>query len=264
MEENKENNSKEEIKNSEETKQAAEKTAKTEKTKAENSKEENTNKEEKKETSFDTEKLKSETSNTVNQVKDTIKNVNFKQDSIETKDFVKNIFVKPVEEIKKVVEDNTGKTFKYALIIIAIWTIIKVIRLCFSGVFKQTAGAAIWAIVKALITPALGILVIAVIMLMLNKEKKKSLTTMITAVTVAEIPVIISAIISLLNLISTSAYKLTSPISTLCSAISIVLTYFVVKFVFNKEDSEAIKTFVLIEVIYIVIAFVLSFIGISI
>lgn len=240
MSENKENNSeeiKEEVKNTEETK---------------------------KEGSFDTEKLKSETSNTVNQVKDTIKNVNIKQDSIETKDFVKNIFLKPVEEIKKVVEDNTGKTFKYAIIIIAIWTIIRVVRLCFSGVFKQTAGTAIWAIVKALITPTLGILVIAVTMLMLNKEKKKSLTTMITAVTVAKIPVIISAIISLLNLLSTSAYKITNPIASLCSAISVVLTYFAIKYVFDKEDSEAIKTFVIIEVIYIVIDFVLSFLGISI
>ena len=82
-------------------------------------------------------------------------------------------------------------SFKYAIIIIAIWTIIKLFRLCFSGVFKQTAGAAIWAIVRAIITPALGIIVLAVIMLMLNKEKKKSLTTMITAVTVAQIPVII-------------------------------------------------------------------------
>ena len=216
--------------------------------------------EEKKEGSFDTEKLKSETTNTVNQVKDTIKNVNIKQDSIETKDFVKNLFVKPVEEIKKVVEDNTGKTFKYAIIIIAIWTIIKLFRLCFSGVFKQTAGAAIWAIVRAIITPALGIIVLAVIMLMLNKEKKKSLTTMITAVTVAQIPVIISALISLINLLSSSAYKITS----LCSAISIVLTYFAVKFVFNKKDEEAIKTFVLVEVIYIVVAFILSFIGINI
>lgn len=49
-----------------------------------------------------------------------------------------------------------------------------------------------------------------------------------------------------------------------CSAISIVLTYFAVKFVFNKKDEEAIKTFVLVEVIYIVVAFILSFIGIYI
>ena len=267
MEENKENKQQEEIK--EETKTVENKTeeVKDEKKKTENKTEEIKEKvenkaEEKKEGSFDTEKLKSETTNTVNQVKDTIKNVNIKQDSIETKDFVKNLFVKPVEEIKKVVEDNTGKTFKYAIIIIAIWTIIKLFRLCFSGVFKQTAGAAIWAIVRAIITPALGIIVLAVIMLMLNKEKKKSLTTMITAVTVAQIPVIISALISLINLLS--SYKITSPISSLCSAISIVLTYFAVKFVFNKKDEEAIKTFVLVEVIYIVVAFILSFIGIYI
>ena len=75
---------------------------------------------------------------------------------------------------------------------------------------------------------------------MLNKEKKKSLTTMITAVTVAQIPVIISALISLINLLSSSAYKITSPISSLCSAISIVLTYIIKqykseKILFSKE-----------------------------
>lgn len=240
MSENKENNSeeiKEEVKNTEETK---------------------------KEGSFDTEKLKSETSNTVNQVKDTIKNVNIKQDSIETKDFVKNIFLKPVEEIKKVVEDNTGKTFKYAIIIIAIWTIINVIKLCFNGVFNRTAGDAILSIIKTLITPTLGILVIAVTMLMLNKEKKKSLTTIITAITVAKIPVIISSIIGILNLLSTSAYKLTSPIGSFCSLITTVLTYFAIKFVFEKDDEEAIKKFVLVEGLYFIVYFVLTFLGIYI
>ena len=258
MEENKKEEKKEKVEVKETTKNETKET----KTKKETKKD--TKKDTKKENNAKTEELKKEATDTVNQVKDTIKNVDIKKDSIETKDFVKNLFVKPVEEIKKVVEDNTGKTFKYAIIIIAIWTIIKLFRLCFSGVFKQTAGAAIWAIVRAIITPALGIIVLAVIMLMLNKEKKKSLTTMITAVTVAQIPVIISALISLINLLSSSAYKITSPISSLCSAISIVLTYFAVKFVFNKKDEEAIKTFVLVEVIYIVVAFILSFIGIYI
>ena len=64
---------------------------------------------------------------------------------------------------------------------------------------------------------------------------------------------------------SNFAFKTSSTLaSSLCSAISIVLTYFAVKFVFNKKDEEAIKTFVLVEVIYIVVAFILSFIGIYI
>lgn len=220
--------------------------------------------EEKKENSFDTEKLKSETSNTVNQVKDTIKNVNIKQDSIETKNFVLDMFVKPIEKIKEVVEDNTGKTLKYAIIIIAIWTIIAFIKLCIGGVFNKTAGDAIWSIIRTIITPALGIGVVAVIILMLNKENKKSLTTIITAVTIAKIPTVIAALITMLNYISNQAYKITSPISGLCSVISVVLTYMAIKFVTKKDDSSAIKTFVAVEAIYYVIDFILSFINISI
>lgn len=219
---------------------------------------------EKKENSFDKEKLKSETSNTVNQVKDTIKNVNIKEDSLEAKNFVKEMFIKPVDKIKEVVEDNTGKTFKYAIIIIAIWTIVSVLKKCFGGVFSLPGGEAILGLLKSLITPILGILVISIIILMLSKENKKTLTTIITSVTIANIPIIISAIIGMLNFISTSAYKIISPISSFCLVITTVLLYFSIKYLFNKKDSEAIKTFVLVEGLYFIVSFVLSFLGIYI
>lgn len=220
--------------------------------------------ENKKETSFDTDKLKSETSNTVNQVKDTIKNVNIKEDSIEAKNFVIEMFSKPVDKIKEVIEDNTGKTFKYAIIIIAIWVIIEVLKKCFSGIFSLTGGEAILSLIKSIVSPILTILVISVITLMLIKENKKSLTTIITSVTIASIPTIIASIISMFNYISNSAYKITSPISSFCSVITTVLTYFAIKYLFDKNDSEAVKTFVLVELIYFIISFVLSFLGLYI
>lgn len=250
MDENNEQKSKEEIK---------EKDNLVEKEPKENTAEGN-----KKGTSFDTDKLKSETSNTVNQVKDTIKNVNIKEDSIEAKNFVIEMFSKPVDKIKEVIEDNTGKTFKYAIIIIAIWIIIAVIKRCIGGIFRLTAGDAILTLLKTIIAPVLSILVMSVIALMLVKENKKSLTTIITSITIANIPTVIASIIVMFNYISTSAYKITSPISSFCAVISTVLIFFAIKYLFNKNDSEAIKTFALVEVIYFIISFALSFLGIAI
>lgn len=218
----------------------------------------------KKEGSIDTEKLKSETSNTVSQVKDTIKNVNIKEDSLETKNFVVEMFTKPVEKIKEVVEDSTQKTLKYAIIIFAVWVIISVLKRCFGGIFILPGGTAIWELTKAIITPALVILVTSVIILMLSKENKKSLTTIISTITIANTPLVISAIITTLNYIGAEVYKITSPISSFCSVITTVLTYFAVKYLLDKEDNEAIKSFAIVEIFYLIVAFAISFLGLYI
>lgn len=219
------------------------------------------NEEVKKEGSIDTEKLKSETSNTVNQVKDTIKNVNFKEDSLETKNFVVEMFTKPVEKIKEVVEDTTGKTFKYAIIILAVWIVVAVLKKIFSGVFSLPGGEALWGLLKSILTPALEILVMAVIILLFSKENKKSLTTIISTITIAKIPVVASSIITMLNYAGNQVYKITSPVSTFCSLIATILTYFAIKYLLGKEDDEAIKSFALVEAIYLVVSFAVSFLG---
>lgn len=219
------------------------------------------NNEEKKENSIDTEKLKNETSNTVNQVKDTIKNVNIKQDSLETKNFVVEMFTKPVEKIKEVVEDTTGKTLKYAIIILAVWIIVALLKRMFGGVFSLPGGEAIWSLIKAILTPALGILVMSVVILLFSKENKKSLTTIISTLTIANIPVVIGSIITMLNYTGNQVYKITSPISTFLSLITTVLTYFAIKYLLGKEDNEAIKSFALVEAIYLVVSFAVSFLG---
>lgn len=216
----------------------------------------------KKEGTIDTEKLKSETSNTVNQVKDTIKNVNIKEDSLETKNFVVEMFTKPVEKLKEVVEDASGKTFKYALIIIAVWVLVVLLKKVFGGVFSLPAGDAILSLFKGIITPVLGILLTSVIILLFSKENKKSLTTIISTITIANIPVVISSIVTMLNYAGDQVYKITSPVSTFCSIITTVLTYFAVKYLLGKEDNEAIKSFAIVEILYLIVAFAISFLGI--
>ncbi len=209
--------------------------------------------------------LKNEASKTVNQVKDTIKNTNIKEDSIEAKNFVKEMFSKPTLKIKEVVEDTTQKTLKYAIIILVVWTVVVLSKtLFFSGVMSMPGGTAILSIIKTLIQPALIILLMSAIILMLSKQNKKSLTTIISTITIAHIPVVISSIITYLNYLGGEVIRITSPISSFCSLISIVLTYFAVKFLLDKDDDEAIKSFALVEIIYLAVAFVLTFLGIYI
>lgn len=219
-----------------------------------------------------TEELKSEASNTVNQVKDTIKKVDIKKDSIETKGFITEMFKNPLEKIKEIVDDDKSQYLKYAIIILVIWAVAELIKRCFSYSFSfsswwslSTIGNSIWSIIAATIAPIVSILVMSVIVLIMNKQNKKPLTKLITIVTTANIPVVIASIVSLLTIISSSVSILTIPFAKLCSVISIVLMYFTLKAIFGVEkNSEFIKKFVIIEVIYYVAYIVLSLLKIYI
>ena len=77
--------------------------------------------------------------------------------------------------------------------------------------------------------------------------------------------IILAEVISLITLFSSSAYKITNRISNICSIISTVLMYFAIRELYNEEDEKtAFKNFVIIEVIYIVVSLVISFLEIYI
>ncbi|MBR3002541.1 MAG: hypothetical protein IKF38_03125 [Clostridia bacterium] len=211
-----------------------------------------------------TEELKKEASNTVNQVKDTIKNTNIKEDSIETKNFIKEMFSKPATKLKEVVEDTTGKTLKYAIIILAVWLVAALLGRIFGGVFKMPGGEALWSLFKSVLNPLLGIIVFSVLVLLFSKENKKSLTTIISTITIAKVPRVFATVVLLLNNIPGQIYKITSPISSFCTVLTTILLYFSTKSLLNKEDNEAIKSFVGIEIIYLIVDFILGFAGLSI
>ncbi len=220
------------------------------------------------ENKVNTQELKSEASNTVNQVRDTFKNADIKKDSIETKGFVMDMFKNPLERLKDVAEDTKGKYLKYAIIILIIWAGIKLISRCFSigwywrpyNIFDN-----MWSIGVATITPLLSVLVMSLIVLFMNKKNKKPLTTVISTVSIANIPTVIATVVSLLTIISLKVSTITTPFASLCSVISIVLTYFGLKNLFNEEkNSDFIKKFILIETIYYIVYIVLSFINIYI
>ena len=218
------------------------------------------------ENKVNTEEIKKETVETAKKVKDTIKNVDIKNDAKEATGFVSTMYKDPFAKIKEIVEDKENKSLKMAIIFIVIWTVAVFIKALaakywsFSIVFRN-----VLSLVKTIIAPALGIVVLSAIVYFMNKNEKKSLTTIITSITIAKIPTILASVISLLTIFSTSAYKITSPIASLCSVVTTILTYFTIKEIFNeKENSKFLKTFVIIEAIYYVAYLVISFLEIYI
>lgn len=218
------------------------------------------------ENKVNTEEIKKETVETAKQVKDSIKNVDIKNDAKEATGFVSAMFKDPFAKIKEIVEDKENKNLKLAIIFIAIWTVAVFIKALaakywsFSAVFRN-----VLSLIKTIIAPVLGILVLSAIVYFMNKKEKKSLATIITSITIAKIPTILASVISLLTIFSVSAYRITSPISSLCSVVTIILTYFTIKAIFNEEqNSKFLKTFVIIEAIYYVAYLIISFLEIYI
>lgn len=216
---------------------------------------------------INTEEIKSETVNTVNEVKETIKKVDVKKDTLETKGFVKDLFIDPLGKIKSIAEDDSNKFLKNALIIVIIWMIAVLIRQIFgtTSLWKYNGFKQLLNIILTTIAPAIGIIVMSLIIMIFNKKNKKSLTQIITCITAVRMPLAISAIVNLLLLINTSISAFTTPFARFCNMISIVLTYFVAKDLFEeKENSKFIKTFIILEAIYCAAYFVLSYLGIYI
>lgn len=222
--------------------------------------------EEKEENKVRTEEIKKETVETAKQVKDSIKNVDIKNDAKEATGFISAMFKDPFAKIKEIVEDKENKNLKMAIIFIAIWIVAIFIKALaakhwsFDALFRN-----ILSLIKTIIAPALGILVLSGIVYFMNKNEKKSLTTILTAITIAKIPTIFASVFSLLTLFSYSAYKITSPVASLCAVVTIILTYFTIKAIFKEEqNSKFLKTFVIIEAIYYVAYLIISFLEIYI
>lgn len=223
--------------------------------------------ENKNENKINTEEIKSETVNTVNEVKETIKKVDVKKDTLETKGFIKELFVDPLGKMKSIAEDNSNKFLKNALIVAIIWMAAILIKQIFgtTSLWKYYGFKQFINIIFTTISPAVGIIVMSVIIMIVNKENKKSLTQLITCITTARLPLAIAGVVNLLTLINSSISAFTTPFSKLCSVISILLTYFVAKDIFaEKENSKFIKKFVVIEGIYYIAYFVLTYLGIYI
>lgn len=223
--------------------------------------------EKKEEISNQAEEVKKETFETVKKVKETVKNVNIKDETIKTKGFIGEMFKNPIEKIKEIAKED-AKYFKTAIFILIIWTIAVFIESSYSTIYYwgfSRIFSNLLDVLKNILAPVLGILIYSMIILLLNRENKKKLTSVITTVTLAQLPLAIAAVLSILTIFSHEFAKITVAFTGLCTVISVILSYFGYKELFNeKEDTKFMKTFSIIQIIYFVLYIVFSFLEIYI
>ena len=229
---------------------------------------------------INTEELKKDATTVVNEVKENFKDVDMKKEGKEAKGFIKELFKNPIDKIKSMIEENNGKYFKYAIIILAVWILMKLILgifeqrgvffYIFNGVsnifgFSTSIGVAMLSIFLATISPIVSVLVMTIIVFLLNKKSKKSFLTVLSGVTIAKLPVVAAEVVCLLNMTGTFATKITSPIKLFAEVVSTILMYFTLKNVFGaKKDSEFLYKFLIVEAIFYGAYILLSFIGLHI
>ena len=223
--------------------------------------------EKKEEITNQAEEIKKETVETAKKVKESVKNVNIKDETLKTKGFIGEMFKNPLKKMQEIAKEDT-KYIKTAIFILVIWTIAVFIKSTYATIYYWGFGR-VWInildVLKDILAPAVGVLAASVILFVLNNHHKKSLTSIISTVTAAQLPLAIAAVISLLTLFSREFTKITVAINGLCLAISTVLAYFGYKALFNeKEDETFIKKFAVIQVIYCIAYIVLTFLGIYI
>lgn len=209
--------------------------------------------------------------------KNIVKNSTIKNDANEAKNFFVNFFKTPFTQMQKVV--NTPKSFfKIALIVFITWIVAEVIgsvitivqgfsRSYYNDVFMyfRNSFKDFFRIFGAIVVPAIIIALIAVIIYLLMKDKKKSYFSILVASVIAYIPVASASIISLLGHINYNASKLTSAYSTFCSIITAILIFFEIKALHDEnDDNKVAKTYLITMAIYYGISMILSLFGLYI
>lgn len=214
-----------------------------------------------------TEEVKKETAETVKKVKESVKNVNIKDETIKTKSFIVEMFKNPLSKMKEIANEDS-KYFKTAIFILVIWILAIFIKTTFSTIYYWGFSRVfenIVTVLKNILVPFVSVIAYSLIIFILNKDNKKSLTNIISTVTTTKLPLMIAAIVSILTLFSYEFTKITVAFTNLCTILTIVLSYFGYKNLFNEtEDEKFIKKFAMIELIYFVIYIVFTFLGIYI
>ena len=210
-----------------------------------------------------TENIKNETKDTVNKVKETIKSTDFKKDANETTGFVKDMFFNPFEAVKRAADEENiiGKVIILMIVFIVANVIKTIIRLPSVGFFDF--GINFIKLLLSIISPIITVIVPALVILVFNRENKKSLLTIISTVVVAKIPLIFNTILAIISSLISELSIITSPINATLTAVSTILLYFGYKELANKEEKgSTILTFALIILISEAILVLLSRIGI--
>lgn len=213
-----------------------------------------------------TDELKNETVDAVKQVKENMKNVDVKEEAKAAKGFILEMVKNPLGKIKEIVNDSTNKYFKTAIILVIVWMAAALLgRISFKYFSWSSFGSTLLSYIKTILAPLVSVIAMSAIIFIINKKSKKSLITVLTTVVTVNLPVIVAEVISLLTIISSNISPITSKISTFGDILSTIFMYFAVKDLFDIEDEKAgFNKFVVVEAIYIVVAFVIRYLGIYI
>lgn len=225
---------------------------------------------EKKEPAVNKEEIKAETVKTAKEVKETIKNVDIKKDAKATTGFITEMIKKPLERLKEIAEGD-HRDFKYAIILAIVWVIaVAIVHLAkryasIDDFFAYSFTNHFLTLLKVMVAPIVSIVVMSIIVFVVNKNQKRSFITVMTAITAANIPVIVANVVGILYIISASISKILTPFSSFCTVISIVFTFFAIKALCGEQDNtKFLKTFILIQAIYYVAYLVISYLEIYI
>ena len=117
--------------------------------------------------------------------------------------------------------------------------------------------------VFSFLKPIIMVVVPSVVIMLFSGDKRKKLTTILSTVVVAYIPKIVSNILAIVQLLIIETSLVLSPVSTVLNAISIILLFYGVKELTEKEDdTSALNKFVLILIVSELILRILTSIGI--
>lgn len=203
---------------------------------------------------IDKEELKNETKETVNQVKDTLKNVDINKEAKETKGFLKGMFVEPFDTVERVATGEQD-AFKRAVVLVIVHCvlafIISILGYHYGNILNKLKN-----IILATISPILMVVVPTIMIVLMNKNNKKSATTVISTLVVARVPAIISSLVSVVSSIIPRISLITSPICSALSAITIVLTFVGMKKLFDEERQSFLSKFAIIEFVTYLVTYI--------
>ena len=224
------------------------------------------------------EDIKKEAKETVNQVKDSFKNVDMKQETEKAKKYFSRFLKEPIKVIGEIAHDKANTFLKTAIVLLVVWilasfisTVLSIVSSMFSLGFSYVFSTffsflfeRIISVIKSIIVPILMVAILSGITFLMNSKNKKSFLTTESTILAAFVPRIVAEIISIIAVIP-GAYHITTPVSGLLGLISTVFVFFAIKELNDeKENDDAFKKFLIVEGIYYIVKFVLSFFTIDI
>ena len=200
-----------------------------------------------------------------NSSNDEFKKVDFKDGTQNCKNFFSSFFSNPIKTLKNISQSKHNLFFNTSIIILLFWVLIMFFNALIGTTYSSNGLYIFLTAVRDLTIPIISVGFMALIIYCIdpNKDEKCNLTNTITSVIVCKIPVIIASFISLINLVSNKAYYITNPITYFCISLSILLTYFAIKYLYKEcEDFKSFKRFMVVYGIFYGVYLILSFLGI--